>query len=207
MPSILKRILVGRPLKTAQTHEERLSKKAALAIFSSDALSSVAYATEEILLVLVLAGSVGLSYSLPVATTIVALMLIVVISYGQTIRAYPSGGGAYIVAKDNLGRFPGLIAGASLLVDYVLTVAVSLCAGVAAITSAFPSLHDQRVPIAIGILGLITVANLRGVRESGKLFAIPTYVFVASLGTLIAVGLWRASRGELADPPTLEVAH
>lgn len=193
MNSVLKRVLVGRPLKTAQTHEERLSKKTALAIFASDALSSVAYATEEILLVLVTAGAAAMSLSLPVAGAIVALMLIVVVSYGQTIKAYPSGGGAYVVAKENLGRTAGLVAGASLLIDYVLTVAVSLTAGVAAITSAFPSLYPDRIPIAIGILAFITLANLRGVKESGSIFAIPTYAFVAGLGTLILVGLWKTA--------------
>ncbi|HSD12341.1 MAG TPA: APC family permease [Patescibacteria group bacterium] len=201
MPSILKRILVGRPLKSAQSEIERLTKKAALAIFSSDALSSVAYATEEILLVLVAAGTYGLRYSLPVASAIVVLLVIVVASYRQTIRAYPSGGGAYIVAKDNLGHIPGLVAGASLLVDYILTVAVSISAGVAAVTSAFPSLYPERVTIAIAFLGLITIGNLRGVRESAKLFAIPTYLFVASLGALILAGLARAAAGTLVPQP------
>lgn len=204
MPNVLKRLLVGRPLKTARTSEERLSKKAALAIFSSDALSSVAYATDEILLVLVAAGSVGLGYSVPVAAAILALMFVVVVSYGQTIRAYPSGGGAYVVAKENLGRVPGIIAGASLLVDYILTVAVSLTAGVAAITSAFPSLYPERVTIAIAVLALITLANLRGIRETGRIFAVPTYAFIASLAALIVVGLWKAASGALPalPPPT-----
>ncbi|MEY4744495.1 MAG: hypothetical protein RL272_440 [Candidatus Parcubacteria bacterium] len=201
MPSILKRILVGRPLKSAHAEIERLTKKAALAIFSSDALSSVAYATEEILLVLVAAGTYGLRYSLPVASAIVALLVIVVASYSQTIRAYPSGGGAYIVAKDNLGRIPGLIAGASLLVDYILTVAVSISAGVAAVTSAFPSLYPERVTVAIALLGLITVGNLRGLRESARLFAVPTYLFIASLGALIITGLARAAAGTLVPQP------
>ncbi|HTK05135.1 MAG TPA: APC family permease, partial [Candidatus Eisenbacteria bacterium] len=204
MPNVLKRLLVGRPLKTAQTIEERLTKKAALAIFSSDALSSVAYATDEILLVLVAAGTVGLGYSLPVALAIVVLMLVVVISYGQTIKAYPSGGGAYIVAKENLGRGAGLVAGASLLIDYILTVAVSITAGVAAITSAFPSLYADRVEIAVGILALVTLVNLRGIRESGRVFAVPTYVFIVSIGALIVVGLWRAMTGSLPyAPPVL----
>ncbi|HTM68472.1 MAG TPA: APC family permease [Candidatus Binatia bacterium] len=200
MPNVLKRLLVGRPLKTAQSTEERLTKRTALAVFSSDALSSVAYATDEILLVLVMAGSVGLGYSLPVAAAIIGLMLVVVVSYGQTIRAYPSGGGAYIVAKDNLGRYAGLIAGASLLVDYILTVAVSITAGVAAVTSAFPSLYGDRVEIGLAVLAFITLMNLRGIRESGRVFAVPAYVFIASLGALILVGLWRAATGTLPPP-------
>jgi amino acid transporter len=206
MPNSWKRFFVGQPLKTAQSSEERLSKRTALAIFSSDALSSVAYATEEILLVLVLAGSAGLAFSLPIATFIAALIVVVALSYGQTIRAYPSGGGAYTVAKHNLGLIPGLTAGWSLLVDYVLTVAVSVSAGVAAITSAFPALYPERVFIGVLIIALITVANLRGVRESAKVFAIPTYVFIVSLAALIVVGLSRAMNGTLPPLPAAEVA-
>ncbi len=189
MPSVLKRLLIGRPLKTAQSAEERLDKKIALAVFSSDALSSVAYATEEILYVLVLAGAAAESYSLPIAAVIVILLIFVVSSYGQTIRAYPSGGGAYIVAKDNLGNIPGLVAGAALLIDYILTVAVSITAGIAAITSAFPSLYGDRVLFGVIAIALITMGNLRGVRASGRLFAAPAYIFIASLGAVIAVGI------------------
>jgi amino acid transporter len=184
----LKRIFVGSPLPTAQSRHERLDKRTALAVFASDALSSVAYATEEILLVLILAGSVALSYSLPIAIAICALIAIVVSSYSQTIRAYPKGGGAYLVTKDNLGTLPGLVAGAALMTDYVLTVAVSVAAGVAAITSAVPVLFPWRVPLCIASVVLILVANLRGIRESGKFFAAPTYLFILSLGGMIVYG-------------------
>jgi len=187
--STLKRRLLGTPLRTAEAHHERLSKFAALAVFSSDALSSVAYATEEILLVLVLAGSAGLPWSLPLSAAIATLLLIVTTSYRQTIYAYPSGGGAYIVAKENLGVYPGLIAAAALLIDYVLTVSVSVAAGVAAITSAVPVLYQYRVNLGILCIGLITLANLRGIRESGRIFAIPTYLFIASFAIMILVGL------------------
>lgn len=187
--STLKRKLLGTPLRTEEAHQERLSKFAALAVFSSDALSSVAYATEEILLVLVLAGSAGLPWSLPLSAAIATLLLIVTTSYRQTIHAYPSGGGAYIVAKENLGVYPGLIAAAALLIDYVLTVSVSVAAGVAAITSAVPVLYQYRVNLGILCIGLITLANLRGIRESGRIFAIPTYLFIASFAIMILVGL------------------
>jgi amino acid transporter len=186
--SRLKRIFVGSPLPTAQSRHERLDKRTALAVFASDALSSVAYATEEILLVLILAGKAALSYSLPIAIAICVLIAIVVSSYRQTIRAYPKGGGAYLVTKDNLGTLPGLVAGAALMTDYVLTVAVSVAAGVAAITSAVPALFPWRVPLCIAAVGLISVANLRGIRESGKLFAAPTYLFIFSLGFMIVYG-------------------
>ncbi|MGH7410162.1 MAG: APC family permease, partial [Candidatus Methylomirabilis sp.] len=187
----LKRKLIGTPLRTAEAPHERLSMFSALAVFSSDALSSVAYATEEILLVLVLAGSAGLPWSWPISIAIGVLLLIVTTSYRQTIHAYPSGGGAYIVAKENLGVNPGLIAGAALLIDYVLTVAVSVAAGVAAITSAAPTLYPHRVSLGIFFVGLITLANLRGVKESGKIFAIPTYLFIASFAMLVGVGFTR----------------
>ncbi|MBI4457622.1 APC family permease [Candidatus Uhrbacteria bacterium] len=195
MPSVVKRLLVGRPLKTIQTSDERLTKRAALAIFSSDALSSTAYATEEILLVLVLAGSAGMSLALPVAAAIAVLLGIIVTSYGQTIRAYPSGGGAYIVAKENLGHGWGLIAGASLLIDYILTAAVSVSAGVAAITSAFPNLYPERVLLGVLVLAVITIGNLRGLRESGRLFTVPAYLFVGSAGLMILAGVWKLASG------------
>jgi len=190
-PFSLKRILLGNPLATSQTPHQRISKVVALAVFSSDALSSVAYATEEILLALAAGGIVALNYGLPVAACIAALLFVVAVSYRQTIHAYPSGGGAYIVAKENLGQGPGLTAAAALLVDYVMTVAVSIASGVAAITSAFPSLFDHRVIICVSLVAFVTLANLRGVRESGALFAPPTYFFVFSLGMLILVGLFR----------------
>jgi amino acid transporter len=184
----LKRVFVGSPLPTAQQRHERLDKTTALATFASDALSSVAYATEEILLVLVLAGTGALSYSLPIGIAIAILIAIVVSSYRQTIRAYPQGGGAYIVTKDNLGVVPGLLAAAALLIDYVLTVAVSVAAGVAAVTSALPALFGYRVWICIAAVATVAVANLRGIRESGKIFAAPTYLFVTSLLSLVVYG-------------------
>jgi len=198
MPTQLKQILLGRPLATDAAKHQRLSNPVALAVFSSDALSSVAYATEEILLALIVAGSAALSVALPISIGIGVLLLIVAASYRQTIKAYPGGGGAYIVAKENLGTYPGLVAGASLLIDYVLTVAVSVSSGTAAITSAFPVLDPYRVEIAVGLVLMLVVANLRGVKESGALFAGPTFLFVGMLTTLIAVGLFRYLTGDMA---------
>ena len=198
----LRRALIGTPLPSAGLLHERLSKIQALAVFSSDALSSVAYATEEILLVLVVAGTAALDLSLPIALAIVALLAIVATSYYQTIHGYPSGGGAYIVAYDNLGVWPGLTAAAALLIDYVLTVAVSITAGVAAFTSAFPALIPYRVELCLLAIVLVAWANLRGVRESGTLFAIPTYGFVLVLLTLIALGLVRWLGGALPQHPS-----
>src|SRR5215471_2850111 len=186
--SRLKRVFLGSPLPTAQSRHERLAKTTALAVFASDALSSVAYATEEILLVLVLAGTAALSYSLPISIAIAVLITIVVSSYRQTIRAYPQGGGAYIVSKDNLGIYPALVAGAALLIDYVLTVAVSVAAGIAAVTSAVPWLFPYRVVLCVAAVAAIGVANLRGIRESGKLFAAPTYLFIASIFAVVVYG-------------------
>ncbi|OGL21335.1 MAG: amino acid permease [Candidatus Rokubacteria bacterium RIFCSPLOWO2_12_FULL_73_47] len=197
----LKRLFVGSPLPTAQQRHERLGKATALAVFASDPLSSVAYATEEILFVLILAGSAALSYSLPIGIGIAALILIVVTSYRQTIRAYPQGGGAYIVAKDNLGVFPSLVAGAALLIDYVLTVAVSVAAGVAAVTSAVPELFPYRVWLCVLAVAGVAVANLRGVRESGKIFAAPTYVFVVSILAMVTWGVGGALFGLLRVTP------
>ncbi|HYF94260.1 MAG TPA: APC family permease [Symbiobacteriaceae bacterium] len=187
----MKRFLIGTPLSTDQLAHERLTNAKALAVFSSDALSSVAYATEEILFALLLAGTAALNVSMSIGAAIACLLAIVAMSYRQTIFAYPSGGGSYVVAKDNLGRYPGLIAGAALLTDYVLTVSVSIAAGAAAITSAFPQLTPYKVDMALGAILLITVANLRGVRESGSIFAVPTFVFVFSIFALLAVGLTR----------------
>jgi amino acid transporter len=192
----LKRMFVGRALRTEQAAHERLSKKTALAVFSSDALSSVAYSTEAILLVLLAAGSVTIGYLVPIVVGITVLLAILALSYRQTIHAYPSGGGAYIVAKDNLGTQPGLIAGASLLVDYILTVAVSVSAGVAAITSAVQGtslafLAEHRISICLLFVALIAVINLRGVRESGAIFAGPTYLFIISMLALIGFGFFR----------------
>ncbi len=185
----IRRTLIGRPLRTAEAAHERIGKAKALAVFSSDALSSTAYATEEILRILILAGSAAYAFVLPIGLAIVLLLAIVVFSYRQTIRAYPHGGGTYIVTKDNLGTAPGLLAAAALLSDYVLTVAVSISAGVAAITSAFPSLYPYRVEIAVAAITALTIANLRGVRESATLFMLPTYAFIASIGALILLGL------------------
>jgi amino acid transporter len=210
----LKRFIIGRALRTEQAAHERLTKKTALAVFSSDALSSTAYATEEILLVLAVtaAATHGQSfyYVLPVSAGIAMLLAIVAISYRQTIHAYPSGGGAYIVAKENLGTTPGLVAAASLLVDYVLTVSVSIAAGVAAITSAaqgtrFAWLNDHKVILCLGFILFIALANLRGVRESGALFAAPTYVFVVSFLLMIGYGLFHYwAYGGAAPLPSAE---
>ncbi len=199
----LKRWLLGHPLATKQAAHERLSNPIALAVFSSDPLSSVAYATEEILLVLVLAGTTALHYSLGISLVIVGLVAILTVSYRQTIYAYPSGGGAYVVAKCTLGEHPGLVAAAALLIDYVLTVAVSVAAGIAAITSAVPELHEHRVGLGLLAIAVLTWGNLRGVRESGKIFAVPTYLFVGSLGLVIVTGLGRMlfGAGEAPPPP------
>jgi amino acid transporter len=202
----LKRLFVGSPLPTAQSRHERLGKATALAVFASDALSSVAYATEAVLLQLVHAGTMALSYSLPIGFAIVVLIAIVVSSYQQTIRAYPHGGGAYIVTKDNLGVLPGLVAGAALLIDYVLTVAVSVAAGVVAVTSALPFLIPYRVVLCVAAVATIGIANLRGIRESGKLFALPTYLFVGSLGALILYGAAGAIFDFLPEAPYQEHA-
>ena len=196
MVASIKRLLVGSPMRTDQAIHERLSKKTALAVFSSDALSSTAYASEEILLVLAVSAAYGQAYYyvVPISIVIAIVLGIVATSYRQTIHAYPSGGGAYIVAKENLGVYPGLVAAAALLVDYILTVSVSISAGVAAITSAaqgtsFAWLDDHRVAICLGLIFLIAVANLRGVRESGALFAGPTYAFLVCFLLMIAYGL------------------
>jgi len=198
-----KRLLIGQPLTTASAAHERLTKVKALAVLSSDALSSVAYATEEILRVLLVAGGLAvLHISLPIGAAIIALMVIVGISYRQTIKAYPHGGGSYIVAKDNLGDGPALVAGASLLTAYTLTVAVSIAAAVAALISAFPSLDDHRVSLGLLFILLVTVLNLRGIRESGSIFAVPTYLFLIGIGIMIGVGLVRnALDGFHAQPP------
>jgi len=190
-----KRWILGRPLSTAQAGQERLANPVALAIFSSDPLSSVAYATEEILLVLILAGTAALHYSIGISIVIVGLVAILTVSYRQTIFAYPSGGGAYIVAKSNLGEPAGLVAAAALLIDYVLTVAVSVAAGVAAITSAFPALHEHRVALGLVSIVILTWGNLRGVRESGRIFAVPTYLFVGTLALVIIIGFGRTLFG------------
>jgi amino acid transporter len=190
----IKRVLLGRPLGTHEEEHQRLRKTIALPVFASDAISSTAYATDEILLVLLGQAAIGAAawqYLSPLAIVVCVLLTIVVISYRQTIHAYPNGGGSYIVSKENLGTVPALVAGSALLTDYILTVAVSIAAGVLAITSAVPSWSDHRVAICLGMIGLMMLANLRGLKESGALFAPPTYVYVASLMLLIVVGLYR----------------
>lgn len=184
--------LIGSPLPTQQATEERLNKTRALAAFSPDALASIAYANQEIFLGLVAAGAAGLIYSLPIALVIAGLLGIVGLSYFQTIHAYPNGGGSYTVARENLGILPGLVAAGALLIDYVLNAAVSVTAGVAAVTSAFPELWPYRVPLALFLLALITIANLRGVREAGTVMAIPVYLFVGVYLLMIITGIIRA---------------
>jgi len=198
---LVKRLLVGAPMPLAQARHERLNKTVALAVFASDPLSSVAYATEEILLVLTLGGAAALSYSLPVALGIAALLAVVVVSYRQTVAAYPQGGGAYLVAKDNIGQYPALVAAAALLVDYVLTVAVSVVAGIAALTSAVNWLHPYRIVLSVLAVIGIALGNLRGVRESGRLFAAPTYFFVGSIVSTIVFGLVGGIFGWLPEAP------
>jgi amino acid transporter len=197
----LKRLLVGSPISTAHAENERLSRVTGLAVLSSDALSSVAYATEEILRVVMVGGAAALGLATPVGVVISLLLLIVAFSYRQTIFAYPSGGGAYLVAKDNLGDTPALVAAAALLIDYTLTVAVSIAAGVAALTSAFPSLHVSRVELSLIFMAVLAVGNLRGIRESGRIFSVPTYFFVGGMLLLLGIGAWRALTGSLVPVP------
>ena len=191
MLSALKRLIVGQPLATAQARHERLSKSTGLAIFASDNLSSVAYASEEILRVLILAGAGALSLASPIGAAIAVVIAIVIYSYRQTILAYPQGASDYIVAKDNIGTLAGLTAGGALLIDYTLTVAVSVSAGVAAMTSAVPMLFQHRVIICAVAIALIALGNLRGLRESGRLFALPSYLFIAAFVVLLTVGFTR----------------
>ena len=202
----LKRVLVGRALSTSSQEHQLLPKTLALPVFSSDPLSSVAYATEEMMLVLVTAGVAALSFRLPIALAIAALLAIVVTSYRQTVRAYPRGGGSYIVARENLGTVPGLVAAAAILTDYVLTVAVSVTAGTIAITSAAPSLTEHKVLLASLLVMFVTGANLRGVKEAGAFFALPTYGFVAIVAATILMGFWQCLSGcHVADTATLPI--
>ena len=201
--------LIGRPLATADAPHQTIGKLVGLAVFASDALSSTAYATQEILMVLALAGMGAFHFSIPIALAITALMVIVTISYQQTIHAYPGGGGAYIVARDNLGELPAQTAGAALLTDYILTVAVSVSSGVAQITSAFPLLYPYRVEIAASLVLFVMLVNLRGVKESGVAFAIPTYYFILTMLLTVGIGMLRWATGSLGvvvAPPELEVA-
>jgi len=187
----LKSIIIGRPIETAKEKQERLPKFLGLPVFASDALSSVAYGPEEVFFALILGGVALLHFTVPVAIAIALLVAIVATSYFQTIHAYPAGGGAYIVAKDNLGTYPGLVAGAALLIDYVLTVAVSISSGIAAITSAFPHLYGHRVLLCVLAIVFIMVINLRGVRESGRLFAFPVYLFIFCMYVVVLYGLFK----------------
>src|SRR5581483_1310124 len=213
MVSILKRLLVGRPLASSEEAHQRLPKTIALAVFASDAISSTAYAGEEVLRVLIPAAGlkIALDRLVPISVVVMILLAIVVTSYRQTLFAYPNGGGSYIVSKENLGEMPSLVAGASLLVDYILTVAVSISAGVAAIISTRQQWADYRVSICIACIAVMTIMNLRGVKESGRAFAGPTYVYVFSLVVLIGYGLFRSYTGHLAplpeDPEALRQLH
>ncbi len=199
--------IIGPPLETAAAPHEAISKPVALAVFASDALSSTAYATEEILVVLAIAGTQYFGLSLPIALAIVGLLVVLTISYRQTILAYPNGGGAYIVSRDNLGEGVAQIAAAALLTDYVLTVAVSISAGVAQIVSAFPGIAQFRVPLALALLTFMALINLRGVRESGRTFAVPTYIFLGSMLITLIVGLIRWATGDLTGLTDIQAIH
>ena len=203
----LKRLFVGTPLPTAQARHERLSKRTGLAIFASDNLSSVAYATEEIMRVLILAGAGALSLSTPISLAIGAVICVVIYSYRQTIVAYPQGASDYIVAKDNLGTAAGLVAGSALLIDYTLTVAVSVSAGIAAVTSAVPPLFPYRVVLGVAAIALIAYGNLRGLRESGRLFALPSYLFIGGFLALLGAGFVRYAVHGAPTPPVAEAAE
>src|SRR5215212_6752609 len=197
-----KKLLLGPALTTSQLAHERVSKRVALAVFSSDPISSTAYATEEILLVLVGAtvagGALATGLALPVALAIVALLALLVVSYRQVVDAYPSAGGAYVVSRDNFGNVTAAVAGAALLIDYVLTVAVSVSSGVAAMSSVFPDqLGPVRVELSVAFVVLLAWGNLRGIREAGKIFAIPTYVYVVSVAGMVLAGAWRLASGDL----------
>lgn len=206
-PRSLSHWLIGRPLQTADAPHQTIGKAVGLAVFASDALSSTAYATQEIMVILAVAGTMAFGYVFPISIAIVILMAIVTISYEQTIHAYPGGGGAYIVARDNLGELPAQIAGAALLTDYILTVAVSISAGVAQIVSAYPQFFPYRVGVAVTAVLMIMLINLRGVKESGIAFSIPTYFFVVMMFVTVGTGIFRYATGTLGvvvDPPHLE---
>jgi amino acid transporter len=202
--------LIGRPLQTADAPHQTIGKTIGLAVFASDALSSTAYATQEILVILAVAGTAAFGYVFPISIAIVILMAIVTISYEQTIHAYPGGGGAYIVSRDNLGEMPAQIAGAALLTDYILTVAVSVSSGVAQVVSAYPQYFEYRAHISVAFVLIIMLVNLRGVKESGITFSIPTYFFVAMMYLTVGIGIFRTLTGSLGtviDPPELEAIH
>jgi amino acid transporter len=202
----LKKVLLGQPLPTSRLMHERLRKLVALAVFSSDAISSTAYGTEQIMLILIAGGAVATRLAFPIALAIGGLLAVLILSYRQTITAYPSAGGAYIVTRDNFGPRLAQVAGAALLIDYVLTVAVSVTSGVAALTTAFAPLQRFILPLSLLAIGLIAWANLAGVRESGRIFAVPTYLFVGSCGLMLLVGLGRQLTGHLAPLPAGETA-
>lgn len=204
-PHSLPHLFLGHPLRTEEAHHQTIGKTVGLAVFASDALSSVAYATQEILYVLALAGAGVLSLSLPIAGTICLLIIIVTLSYRQTIFAYPNGGGAYIVARDNLGEHVAQLAGAALLTDYVLTVAVSISSGVEQIASAFPTLFPYRIEVCLALIALMTVVNLRGIKEAGNVFAGPTYFFIGMTFLLIGLGMWRWMTGTLSHVKEIEL--
>jgi amino acid transporter len=195
MVGAVRSLLIGRPLPTVAGSHERLGISSAIGAFGLDALSSVAYGPDEILYVLILAGSAGTQYAMPIALAIAGLLAIVVTSYRQTIFAYPHGGGSYTVARHNIGRLPGLIAAASLMVDYVTTLAVSVTAGIEAIIAFVPALDAHRVTADLIAIFLLMMINLRGFREAGFVFVLPTYIFVLSLTALVGVGLWRVFVG------------
>jgi amino acid transporter len=200
-------LLMGRPLPTADAPHQTIGKAIGLAVFASDALSSTAYATQEILFILAAAGTAAFTNVFPISIAIVILLAIVALSYEQTIHAYPGGGGAYIVARDNLGELPAQVAGASLLTDYILTVAVSISSGVAQIVSAFPTLFDYRAAIAVALVMFVMLVNLRGVKESGITFAVPTYFFIVTMTITVSLGIYRYFAGTLGyvvNPPDLE---
>src|SRR3990172_3921727 len=198
-PKSLSHWFIGRPLQTADAPHQTIGKAVGLAVFASDALSSTAYATQEMLVILALAGAGAFGLSIPISIAIVVLLIIVTFSYEQTIHAYPGGGGAYIVARDNLGELAAQAAGAALLTDYVLTVAVSISSGVAQLVSAFPGILPYHIPIAVSLVVFIMVVNLRGVKESGVIFSIPTYFFIVMLLLTVGVGLVRYFTGALGD--------
>ena len=202
----LRDLFLGSPLPTNEQAENRLNKIRALAAFSPDALSSIAYANQEIYLGLIIAGTVGLRLSFPIGLAIVSLLIIVALSYAQTIFGYPSGGGSYVVARENLGTIPGLVAGAALLIDYVLTAAVSLTAGVEAIASTFPELLQYRIPIALGILLILTLANLRGLKETGSIMSIPVYLFLFTFFAMLIIGGIQVLRGDIQPIPMPAIA-
>ena len=202
--AVVKRVLVGTPIPSHLAHHERFGKATGLAVLSSDALSSVAYATEEVLRVLMIGGLAAMSLSLPISLCIAALLTMVTVSYRQTIHAYPQGGGAYTVARENIGERAALTAAAALLIDYILTVSVSVAAGVAAITSAFPAFHINRVDLGLGFVMVLMVGNLRGIRESSRLFAAPTYLFIVTVLGLIGCGITRVVSGQTPIAPEVE---